>query len=243
MLTPFRQLRIECWREGSLARVDNEIFSSRRRRTSKDASCPSQTIESSPLPNQQYFPTGVFDTPHSFRERWYSSTLSALREPSLFALRNDKSIQVYRFLWLPSFQRPISIRLTINADGTGSIVTRSVDSHAGLLARPTSDTGKLIRDTTIGVDHAQTKEVLAQLQHLAFWSMPTEEEQAAPPSLGAVSGGRPFRQLIADGSQRIFEGLRDGEYHAVDRVSPDHNSYSRLCKYLFRLGKVEANPY
>jgi hypothetical protein len=203
----------------------------------------SQTNESSAMPNPQYFSTGYFDTPHSFRDRWYSSTLCALQEPSLFALRNGKSIQVYRFLWLPSFHRPISVRLTINADGTGSVITRTVDSHAGLLTKPASDTGKPMQDRTIVIDHAQIKEVLGQLQHLAFWSMPTEEEQTAPRSLGATSGGRTFRQLIADGSHWIFEGLRDGEYHAVDRVSPDDNSYSRLCKYLFRLGKVEATPY
>jgi hypothetical protein len=110
----------------------------------------------------------------SFNDRWYSGTLSALQEPSLLALRNDKSIQAYRFLWLPSVHRPISVRLTINADGTGAVVTRSVDSHAGLLTKPASDTGKLIQDATSIVDEMQVKEALAQLQRLTFWSMPTE---------------------------------------------------------------------
>src|SRR5262249_54821281 len=78
--------------------------------------------------DSRYFPSGAFGpSPQSFSETWYSSTLRALEEPSLFALRNDPSRRVYRFLWLPSFHRPISVRLTINADGSGSIVTRSVD--------------------------------------------------------------------------------------------------------------------
>src|SRR5262252_7608510 len=111
--------------------------------------------------DSRYFPSGAFGpSPQSFSETWYSSTLRALEEPSLFALRNDPSRRVYRFLWLPSFHRPISVRLTINADGSGSIVTRSVDSHAGLLTKPASDTGRLIRDTTVPVDKVQIQDVL-----------------------------------------------------------------------------------
>jgi hypothetical protein len=150
-------------------------------------------------------------------------------------------MQVYRFLWLPSFHRPISVRLTINADGSGSIVTRSVDSHAGLLTKPTSDTGKLIHDATSVIDEEQVKEVLAQLQRLMFWSMPTEEEQALPQS---DSAGRPVLRVVGtDGARWILEGVRGGEYHVADRWSPHDNTYSQLCKYLFRLGKVEATLY
>jgi|SRR5579862_339674 len=203
----------------------------------------SQTVAPSPNPSPQYFPTRVFGTaPRSFSDRWYSGTLSALQESSLFALRNDKSIQVYRFLWLPSFHRPISVRLTVNADGTGSIVTRSVDSHAGLLTKPASDTGKLIQDATSGIDQVQVKDVLGQLQRLDFWSMPTEAEQA-PQAVEADSSGRMLRLVGMDGSRWILEGLRGGEYHVVDRWSPNDNRYSQLCKYLFRLGKVEATLY
>ena len=49
-----------------------------------------------------------------------------------------------------------------------------------------------------------------------------------------------FGSVGLDGSQWILEGVRGGEYHVVDRWSPKDNSYSQLCKYLLRLGKVEA---
>ena len=53
------------------------------------------------VPNQQYFPAGVFETStHSFTDNWYSCTLRALQEPSLLALRSDPSHQVYPFLSL-----------------------------------------------------------------------------------------------------------------------------------------------
>jgi hypothetical protein len=166
--------------------------------------------------------------------------LSALEEPPLFGLRDNRSLQVYRFLWLPSFHRPISVRLTINADGSGSIVARSVDRHTGSLGKVPSDTGKLILDTTSDVDKAQVQDVLEQLQRLAFWAMPTEEAQAASIT---TDHGYTFESVGIDGSQWILEGVRGGEYHVVDRWSPKDNSYSQLCKLLLRLGNVEAALY
>jgi hypothetical protein len=205
-----------------------------------------QSRDSSPVPTSQYFPAGVFNTSaqssKDFRDKWYSLTLRDLREPSLFALRNDPSLQVYRFLWLPSFHRPISIRLAINADGDGSIVARSVDNHAGLLTKPASDTGELILDKTVAIDKIQVQDVLQRLQLLAFWSLPTEEEQQAAQSSGGPDGPR-LRVVQLDGSQWILEGLREGEYHVVDRWSPQDSSYPQLCKHLLQLGKVETTLY
>jgi hypothetical protein len=190
--------------------------------------------------SSQYFPPGVFDTsPHSSSDTWYAYTLNALEEPPLFPLRSNGSVQVYRFLWLPSFQRPISVRLTINSDGSGSIVARSVDLHTGLLQKVPSDTAKLILDTTRDVDKAQVQDVLGQLQRFAFWEMPTEEAQAAP----QVPHGTIVRLPELDGSRWILEGIRGGEYHVVDRWSPKENSYSQICKYLLGLGRVEAALY
>jgi len=182
-----------------------------------------------PVTAPPYFPAGIFDASHqNVRDKWYSSTLHALQEPSLFALKSDPSQQVYRFLWLPSFHRPISVRLTIHADGSGSVVTRSVDSHAGLLTRPATDTEKLILDRTTALDRAKVQEVLDQLRTLDFWSVPTE------PSV---------YEFGADGSQWVLEGVRNGEYHVVDRWSPADSPFSQLCKHLFGLGEVEATLY
>jgi hypothetical protein len=112
-----------------------------------------------------------------------------------------------------------------------------------LLTKVPSDTEKLIVDTTGDVDEAQVQDVLAQLQRLAFWAMPTEEEQAPPAASATTHQGPTLKVIGTDGSRWILEGIRDGEYHVVDRWSPKENSYSQLCKYLLRLGKVEAALY
>lgn len=171
----------------------------------------------------RYFPAGSFDID---RGTWYSNTLRALHEPSIFALRDDKSLQVYRFLWLPAFHLPISVRLTVNGDGSGSIVARSVDTHTGLIGKIPSDTGKLILDKNVFVEKEKVEVVLRELQTLSFWSMPTE-----------------VRQSGMDGSQWILEGLRQGEYHVVDRWSPQQGTYSDVCKHLIRLMGVETKLY
>jgi len=124
---------------------------------------------------------------------------------------------------LPSFQLPISVRLTVNRDGSGSIVARSVDTHTGIIGKVPSDTGRHVVDKNIVVAKVDVDALLLELQAFSFWSMPTEE-----------------RQLGLDGSQWILEGVRRGEYHVVDRWSPQEGAYSDVCKHLIQLAGVET---
>jgi hypothetical protein len=198
------------------------------------AQLPSPVSTSENAANKEYFPAGIFsESPPLDRSRanWYGRTLAALSEPSLFQLRTDKAAQVYRFLWLPSFNRPISVRLTINPDGSGSIIVRSADKHAGLLTKDAHDSGKLILDTENTLSKAQVQDMLNQLQDLRFWSTTTEE----------ASHGM-------DGAQWMLEGVKGGEYHIVDRWSPEfpgdrsasNKEFALLCRYFLKLGGVEV---
>jgi hypothetical protein len=195
---------------------------------------PSPVSTSANTAYEKYFPAGIFSgSPQLDRSMasWYGRTLAALSEPSLFELRTDKAAQVYRFLWLPSFDRPISVRLTINPDGSGSAIARSADKHAGLLTKGTHDSGKLILDTENTLSRAQVKDMLNQLQDLGFWSMTTE---------GASHG--------MDGAQWVLEGVKGAKYHIVDRWSPEfpgnrpalNKEFGLLCRYLLKLAGVDV---
>ncbi len=63
-----------------------------------------------------YFPDRVFyqeKDRNDFDVEWYSKQLKAMNAPSLWKLsRRDRSATVYRFLWLPSFDHPVSVRIT-----------------------------------------------------------------------------------------------------------------------------------
>jgi hypothetical protein len=204
---------------------------------------PSQSLGSdrAEAVSHKYFPSGVFNASpplDSSTATWYACTLSALAEPSLFEFREDKAVHVYRFLWLPSFHRPISVRLTIRPDGGSSLVAKSVDKHTGLLTADGQDSGKLILDTVAEVDDAQVQDLLKQLQNLDFWSMTTEEQQTAV--RGSGDGREILRLPPLDGARWVLEGLRNGEYHVVDRWSPRNDAYAKLCKHFLRVGKVEV---
>ncbi len=198
------------------------------------AQSQSPASSSGHVANEEYFPSGIFsELPQRdhFRANWFGQTLSALSEPSLFELRTDKGAQVYRFLWLPSFHRPISVRLAIRPDGSGSVIARSVDKHAGLLTKEKRDSGKLVLDTASIVSKAEVQEVLNQLQSLKFWSMTTKEDSTG-----------------MDGAEWVLEGVKGGEYHVVDRWSPElyenraasNKEFAILCRSFLKLAGVEV---
>src|SRR5260370_12940568 len=89
----------------------------------------------------EFFPGGVFGETLQLDKgtaRWYSSQLRALHEPSLWALSKTESSQSYRFLWLRTWDHPVSVRFDINRDGTGQLVTKMSGGTGG------NDPGKLL---------------------------------------------------------------------------------------------------
>jgi len=60
--------------------------------------------------------------------------------------------------------------------------------------------------------------------------------------------GRHFTVLGVDGARWVLEGVKNGEYHVVDRWSPEaagdkvasSQEFARLCRYFLRLGKVDV---
>jgi len=182
----------------------------------------------------RYFPVGVFDkqTVHgSPRGAWYGRELAAMNEPSLFESRDDKKLHAYRFLWLRSFHRPVSVRLSINSGGDGFVVTKMTDGKGGR-------GGKLIVDSKINLDRSHIEEVMEKLQALNFWSMQTEESSGTAERRDALGQSKATIPHV-DGAQWILEGAQNGKYHVVDRWSPGDSAYARFCKHLLELGEVD----
>lgn len=161
----------------------------------------------------QYFPPHAFcrkgETEHC--ERWYAPHLQAMGEPSLWELSTSQSIESYRFLWLRTFNRPVSARLTIANDGSGQLSIKVLSGSGGY--KP----GHLIQNQTIEVSKDSVDHFLQLLDKAVFWSAPTEEEN------GTVG---------CDGAQWIMEAAKVGQYHVVDRWSPDDGPYRRAAVFL-----------
>jgi hypothetical protein len=176
-----------------------------------------------PDTNPQYFPKGAFEDSsesgwfQGFKERWYAKHLRSMHEPSLSEASKDNSLVEYRFLWLRTFHSPISIRLTIRVDETGTLTGKMTNGKGGYNA------GNLTFNETHELTKAQVAGFLGLLRKAAFWSAPSED--------GA--GGN-------DGAQWVLEGVEKGRYHIVDRWSPEKSDFQQLCLFMFEQSKIKV---
>jgi hypothetical protein len=156
---------------------------------------------------QTYFPPHILgDSPEdeASRIRWYENHLRAMREPSLWDLsRNNTSVEVYRFLWLRSFDQPIAVRLVVTPTG-GLLISKATSGKAGF------GSGRLIRDRESVLSKESTSWFLQGVDRVDFWNAPSRDNRSAKTS--EVSG-----------AEWIIEGVRGGRYHVIDRWSPDSN--------------------
>lgn len=171
----------------------------------------------------QYFPDRAFCGPNEagLCERWYAKHLRAMREPSLWELSKDTSKQSYRFLWLRTFHHPVSARLEVAKDGNAQLFVKVLSGQGGY------DPGHAILNRNIKVPKDAVDHFLELLQKADFWNISTEQQE------GDVVG--------VDGAQWIIEGARGGQYHVVDRWSPDDGPFRKAALFL-ALNLGELNP-
>jgi hypothetical protein len=179
-----------------------------------------------PDENPRYFPDGTFNGRPGIYDggerfcAWYFRTMN---EPSLLDESKQQNIRVYRFLKLPPFFHPWSVRITILLDGTGQAVAKTTDGTGGF------SPGYHTKTQTVEVPKPIVDRFLHLLDNLAFWSMPTELS-----SHFAVMGGTPW----------MLEGAESGRYHVVERVSPSHGPFAMLCAFMLEeMGKVDSIPH
>jgi hypothetical protein len=119
-----------------------------------------------------------------------------MEEPSL-SCGSLAGTQTYRFVWLRTFDNPIAVRI-FDRGGHYHLEAVILDGAGGY--RP----GRVSRRVTKQLSQEEWQSVLARLEAVQFWKMPTREDE-------------PFRGK--DGAQWIVEALRKGHYHVVDRWS------------------------
>ena len=159
-----------------------------------------------------YFPDHVLGDDarvEKFKVDWYSKGLTALHEPSLWEESKNHKTPIYRFLWLRSFHHPVSVRLDVQSDSTGLVTTKVTSGQGGY------SPGKIIENQIRKLTREQTRWFLDLVDEVKFWDLPTN-----PPKESDVIG--------VDGAQWIVEGVRDAQYHIVDRWSPDKGEVHTL---------------
>jgi hypothetical protein len=160
-----------------------------------------QLFASAGASQSRYFPPGSLGADSredQFVYSWYSKQLKALDEPSLWALSKTEVGQSYRFLWLRTFHHPAAIRIDVNGDGTSQLTSKMCSGAGGY------DPGHLIRNDKITLTKEQTDWFLGKIEENGFWKL-ASADTSAPGN---------------DGSQWVIEGVKDGNYHLVDRWTP-----------------------
>jgi hypothetical protein len=160
---------------------------------------------------QQYFPPGVFDEKargySSKVDDWYSKHLKALGEPSLWELsQKDRTAEVYRFLWLRTFHHPVSVRIVIFAKagpfGRARLLAKVATGAAGYKF------GHVNRSRSTNLMDGSVRKLLERIESVKFWTQP-----AYTPV--------PADVVQLDGAEWIIEGIKGGQYHVIDRWSPE----------------------
>jgi hypothetical protein len=167
-----------------------------------------------------YFPKNEFTDSwkdaDDFVNDWYGKHLRAMGEKSLLDV-SDGEAEIYRFLWLRSFDHPVFVRVERHQNKI-KLFTKELDGAGGY------EPGKVLRSYSRNLDRTEWCEFLKLLRQADYWNLPPKIEE----------GG-------ADGARWILEGVRENRYHLVDRWSPDAGEYREACLYLLRLSGFEVD--
>jgi hypothetical protein len=203
-----------------------------------------------------YFPANIFsDRPSSdsFVQNWYSSSLYSFKEPVLS--KNFFGHNIYRFLWLRSFDRPVVFTLhqsesqvwlnTKMLDRVPRFYDEriagipkeeqqeyiragySVDSkRPDLLVRIADRKANIIYNKNTSLSDKEWDQFEQLLAKANFWSLPATIDDGS-----------------TDGARWIIEGHLKNRYHVVAYHSPDNNEYVNAGRLLINLSGLQEKIY
>jgi len=129
-----------------------------------------------------------------YTNEWYSLELMALDEEAIY----DSNGHIYRYTCFSLYFNQTVVRIEINDDGTADVyykVSEGVAKGGG---------GGISKSETAKLNEKETQEFLSLLSSADYWDLPKEIDL-----------------LGWDGDKVVVEGVKDGEYHIVDRYMPE----------------------
>lgn len=175
----------------------------------------SRPLDSLKKGKSKYFQSGDFPTGANGSDDWYGKHLRVMEEPSLIETQKTPR-EVYRFLWLRTFNRPVTVRLEKSANYL-RLTLVELDGAGGY------GPGKIVTRRSQSIDNRQWCEFVGLLEKAGYWNL---------------KGNIPDGGL--DGAQWILEGVRGGRYHFVDRWTPTDGHFREACVFLLKLAEVDT---
>jgi hypothetical protein len=175
-----------------------------------------------------YFPTSKDGerkngTISSFESEWYSEHLTAMGEPTLHPAKD--AVTAYRFLILPTWGHPISVRAELTGE-VFKLTSCRLDGQGGY------DPGKVAEKHEVTLSRADTAALTKLLASLMMFERPTEDDHSGK-----------------DGDRWILEGVSGGKYHILNLWCAGDETKKRglmpflaVCDFLISKSKLAQRP-
>lgn len=173
-------------------------------------SMPAASVASSEWPGDEFYAD------------WFGGHLRSLGEPFLHEATPGGDEEVYRMLVLPSFDHPVSIRVSGN---TSRAVVRMTDGWGGY------GPGKLSFARVVAVSSADLVALRAALRVIDFWSM----VRKAPLQRVIEPDGVEKVIVCADGTTIVLEAVAGGRYHMIHRGCSSTDDLSAVVDVFKRI--------
>jgi len=162
----------------------------------------------------------------AFESKWYGKSLERMREPRLPGLAKDVNAEVYRIMILPTWGKPIAVRVQRHGE-LYSLSARRLDGQGGY------DPGKLVESKNSELSAEDSKTLEQLIQKVSFFQLPSDDD---------VFGH--------DGDEWIIEGVSQGKYHVVVRWCADSydpekrklTAFLALVKFLLDKAALSEKP-
>jgi hypothetical protein len=152
---------------------------------------------------------------------WYWKYLKVMKEPALRDLgKKDRTTTVYRFLWLPSFHDPISVRFVKSDRGVVLTAVRLKLDHE-------HEPVRVVGRKSAELKPAHWERIANHVAKARFWDLPTHQRE-------------PFGGFTVDGDILIIEGASEGRYHIVERHSPPGGNVVNLCQAMLFMSGIDV---
>lgn len=151
-----------------------------------------------------------------FKKTWNTKVLGSFKE-RLLEKYSNKIEENYRFIWIPSFDNPIAIRIWRSGENQFLVVKKM--NGEGF------EMGKLTYERTRSLTKEEWLKFTNLIEESSFWNLPTVDVYEEP---------------MPDGAYYVFEGKKNNQFHEVYRIMPK-KEIREIGTYLLSLSELKTN--
>lgn len=139
---------------------------------------------------------------------------------------DELDAEIYRITFIPTFYNPIKIRVEKRKNSI-VLIAKRLSGQGGY------DPGKLKTEKRQRLHLWDWNRLLDLLKEAGFWELPYLEKEPEPNEKGEMT-------ICLDGSEWVIEGVKNGQYHVVNRYCPEVKSFQTIGLYLVKLSGLKV---